>query len=371
MVWFIITHIFSTLVAFVGIGRLSEREKDLEILILRHQLDIIERKQKTPIKPNQVEKMTLAVLTNKLKEVTNRSTNQLRDTLRIFQPATVLKWHRELVRRKWTTDHKNNGGRPKISKETEDLIVRLANENPRWGYGKIEGELLKLGFRVSQTTIRNILNRNGIVPSPVLNGSIGWRHLMKHYGEQILACDFFTIETLWLKTLYVFFFIELGTRRVHLAGITTNPNSAWVTQQARQFVWELDEKDAEFRFLIRDRDSKYTTVFDTVFASSGMHVIPTPLKAPNANAYAERWVRTVRGECLDHLLIMNETHLHRVLKSYIAYYETARPHQGLGQQMPVPRKNDPNTGPIRKREVLGGIINDDYRTPLNPPVFLN
>ena len=131
MVWFIITHIFSTLVAFVGIGRLSEREKDLEILILRHQLDIVERKQKTPIKPNKAEKMTLAVLTNKLKQIANRSTNQLRNTLCIFQPATVLNWHRELVRRKWTTEHKNQGGRPKIDQEMEDLIVRLATENSR------------------------------------------------------------------------------------------------------------------------------------------------------------------------------------------------------------------------------------------------
>lgn len=184
MQWFIITHIFSTLVEFVGISRLSEREKDLEILILRHQLDILERKQKTPIKPNQVEKMMLAVLTGKLKQITNWSTNQPRNTLRIFQPATVLKWHRELVRRKWTTEHKNKGGRPKIDQEMKELIVRLANENPRWGYGKIEGELLKLGLKVSQTTIRGILKRNGIVPSPVRNGSIGWRHLMKHYKQR-------------------------------------------------------------------------------------------------------------------------------------------------------------------------------------------
>ncbi len=370
MVWLIITHIFSTLLEFIGIGSLSEREKDLEILILRYQLDILERKQKTPIKPNQVEKMTLAVLTNKLKQITNRSTNQLRNTLRIFQPATVLKWHRELVRRKWTQEQANKGGRPKISQEMEDLIVRLAHENPRWGYGKIEGEMLKLGFKLSQTTIRNILNRHGIVPAPVRNGSIGWQHLMKHYKEQILACDFFTVETLWLKTLYVFFFIELGTRRIHLAGITTNPDSAWVTQQARQFMWELDDNDATFRFLIRDHDSKFTQAFDTVFASGGIHVIPTPLKAPNANAYAERWVRTVREECLDHLLIMNEMHLQRALKSYINYYENARPHQGLNQQMPIPQ-NSPDTGPVRKREVLGGIINDYYRAQAGSSLYLH
>ncbi len=371
MVWFIITHIFSTLLELIGIGRLSDQEKDLEILILRHQLDILERRQKMLLKPNKAEKMALAVLTNKLKQMTNRSSTQLRNTLRLFQPATVLKWHRELVRRKWTTEHKNNGGRPKIDPELEHLIVRLAKENSRWGYSKIEGELLKLGFKISQTTIRNVLNRHGIVPSPVRNGSIGWRHLMKHYKKQLLACDFFTVETLRLKTLYVFFFIELGTRRIHLAGITSNPNSAWVSQQARQFVWGLDEHNAVFRFLIRDHDSKYTQVFDKVFASHGVHVIPTPLKAPNANAYAERWVRTVREECLDHLLIVNETQLQRILKSYIHYYETARPHQGLGQQMPIPRKKSPNSGLIHKHEVLGGIINDYYRSRRSATVILN
>jgi hypothetical protein len=157
-----------------------------------------------------------------------------------------------------------------------ELDCSSPQENPRWGYGKIEGELLKLGIKVSQTTIRNILDQNGIVPAPVRNGSIGWRQLMSHYKEQILACDFFTVETIWLKTLYVFFFIKLGTQRVHLAGITAIPDSDWVAQQARQFVWELEDNDAAFRFLIRDRDSKFTNKFDTVFQSEGIHVIPTP-----------------------------------------------------------------------------------------------
>lgn len=339
---------------------LSNHEKDLEILILRHQLDILERKQTRPIRPSKAEKLTLAVLTDRLKTMSNRSASQLRDVVRIFQPETVLKWHRELVRCKWTQDHQNKGGRPKIDSELEALIVRLAEENPRWGYGKIEGELIKLGVKISQTTIRNVLNRNGIVPAPVRFGSIGWRLLMKHYKEQIIACDFFTIETFRLKTLYVFFFIELVSRRVHLAGITANPNSAWVTQQARQFVWHLEENDAALHFLIHDRDSKFTNAFDNVFKSASFHVINTPLRAPDANAYAERWVRTVREECLDHLLIMNQTHLKRVLDSYIRYYEASRPHQGLNQRIPIPKESVPYSGQVRKREVLGGIINDYY-----------
>lgn len=363
MFWSVAAIVFSALLDLFNLRGLSNHEKDLEILILRHQLDILERKRSQPIKISKAEKLTLAVLTDKLKTMSNRSAIQLRNAVRIFHPETVLKWHRELVRRKWTQNHPNKGGRPRIDQELEALIVRLAEENPRWGYGKIEGELIKLGIRLSQTTIRNVLNRNGIVPAPVRFGSIGWRRLMKHYKEQIIACDFFTVETFWLKTLYVFFFIELGSRRVHLAGITANPDSAWVTQQARQFVWNLEENDATPHFLIHDRDSKFTNAFDNVFKSADLHVIHTPLRAPDANAYAERWVRTVREECLDHLLIMNQTHLKRVLDSYISYYETSRPHQGLDQQTPVPRKPVPYSGQVRKHEVLGGIINDYYCAP--------
>jgi len=194
---------------------------------------------------------------------------------------------------------------------------------------------------------------------------------MNHYKEQMLACDFFTVETIRLKTLYVFFFIEFGTRRVHLAGITTNPDSDWTAQQARQFVWQLEENESDSRFLLRDRDSKYGTVFDPIFESEGIHVIPTPIRAPNANAFAERWVRTVREECLDHMLILNEAHLQRVLNEYVGYYEQARPHQGLDQQTPIPRPPSDASGIIQKRKILGGIINDYYRAPTNTPLYLH
>ena len=185
MGWFILTHFFSNLLAFLSLGHKSTADKDLEILILRHQLNILARKQPKPIKPTRTEKLILAVLVNKLKQHTHRSTQQLREIVRIFQPETVLKWHRQLVRRKWTYARKRRGGRPRLSPEIEGLIVRLAKENPRFGYGKLEGELLKLGFRVSRTTIRNVLDRHQIVPAPVRSGSLGWRQLMTHYREQI------------------------------------------------------------------------------------------------------------------------------------------------------------------------------------------
>ena len=182
------------------------------------------------------------------------------------------------------------------------MILRLVRENPRWGYGKIEGELLKLGFDASRTTIRNVLKCHKVEPAPVRSGSIGWRQLMTHYKEQILACDFFTVETIWLRTLYVLFFIELSSRRIHLAGVTANPNEMWVTQQARQLICELDDREPPLCFLIHDHDGKFTGAFETLFRSEGIRIIPTPYQAPNANSYAERWVRTAREECLDHIL---------------------------------------------------------------------
>lgn len=280
--------------------------------------------------------------------------------IRIFQPETVLRWHRQLVRYKWTYSSKKGVGRPKVRRELENLIIRIAKENPRWGYGKIQGELFKLSFKVSQSTVRNILNRYGILPSSVRNGAIGWRQLMAHYKGQILACDFFTVETIWLQTLYVLFFIELGTRRVYFAGITANPDQAWITQQARQIVWKLTDRESSLRFLIHDNDSKFSRAFDTVFESEGVHVIHTPFHAPNANAYAERWVRTVREECLDHILVLNVAHLQRVLLEYTEYYNSFRPHQGIQQRTPIPYKAPKGVHSIQCRKLLGGIIHDYY-----------
>jgi len=177
----------------------------------------------------------------------------------------------------------------------------------------------------------------------------------------VLACDFFTIETLFLKMITVLFFIDIGTRRVHLAGCIAHPTAAWVTQQARQLAWTLQEAGAAPRFLIHDRDAKFPPAFDTVFASEGVAVVRTPYRAPNANAYAERWVRSVRAECLDHLLIAGEAHLRRVLTEYVAFYNHARPHQGLEQRCPVALPPPVRDGPVRRRERLGGLLHDYYR----------
>jgi transposase InsO family protein len=279
----------------------------------------------------------------------------------IFRPETLLRWHRELVRRKWTFHSAAKPGRPPLAHGVQQLIVRMAQDNPRWGYLRISGELLKLGYSVDPITIRQVLKQHHLPPAPQRGQSgVGWRPFLNHYRHQMLACDFLTIETLWLKTVYVLFFIELGTRRIHLAGCTTQPAAAWVTQQARQLTWALQDQQTPIAFLIHDRDAKFGPTFDAVFHSEQIEIIRTPLRAPNANAYAERWIRSVRQECLDHLLIVNETHLKRVLTEYITFYNARRPHQGIEQRTPIPYAKTEVTNSVKSRPVLGGIFHDYY-----------
>ncbi len=220
-------------------------------------------------------------------------------------------------------------------------------------YSKLHGEVRKLGYDLGRTTVRTILKRHRVPPSPTRakHGS-SWRIFLRHYQDQILACDFFTAETVWLKTIYVLFFIEFGTWRVHLAGCTATPTTAWVTRQARQMRWELDDRAMPMRFLIHDRDTTFSAAFDTVFAAENSTIIRTPYQAPKANAFAERWVRSVREECLDYLLIVNEWHLQRILQEYVTYFNHTRPHQGIDQQCPVRqlrplrRRPDPTVGRV-------------------------
>ena len=280
----------------------------------------------------------------------------------VFKPDTVIGWHRAAARRKWTYRQESKRGRPRTAKKIEHLIIRLALENRDWGYGKTEGELKKLGIEPDKDTVAHILDRHGIPPAPQRGGSPSWRQLMSHYRDQILACDFFTIETLFLKTLYVLFFIDLGTRRVYFADCTEHPTKAWVTQQARQMVWQLEDRDLPIRFLIHDRDTKFTDSFDTVFRSEKLKIVRTSYRAPNANAFAERWVRTVREECLDKLIIINQQHLRRVMLEYTSYYNSTRPHQGSEQRIPVPQREPVvDSGPVLCHDVLGGIIHDYQR----------
>ncbi len=235
----------------------------------------------------------------------------------LVTPATLLRWHRRLVARRWRYSGRN--GRPPIGGEISALVLRLARENPRWGYQRIVGELHGLGLAVSATTVRKILRQAGLGPAGERAG-LSWRAFLRAQAKSMLAVDFFTVETVSLQRLYVLFFVELANRLVHLAGCTANPTGAWVTQQDRQITWTLRERSTPVRFLIRDRDSKFTRDFDAVFATEGITIIKTPVRAPKANAFAERFVRTARAECLDWLLIMNRSHLERVLGVFIDHY---------------------------------------------------
>src|ERR671935_347793 len=268
--------------------------KDIELLVLRHELEILRRQVARP-QLGMVDRALLAAAACHLPRSSRR--------MLLVTPRTLLRWHQALVRRKWG-QAAGRRGRPKLPAEVRELVWRLARENPRWAHRRICGELAKLGLRVSPTSIRRLLAQARLEPAPRRSGP-SWREFLRAQAASIIACDFFTVETILLRRFYVLFFIAHASRRVWLAGCTRNPTGEWVTQQARNLAFDLGESGV--RFLIRDRDSKYSGRFDEVFRSEGIRIVKTPVRAPKANALAERFVRTVRSECLDWRVI-----LHRV-----------------------------------------------------------
>ncbi len=219
-----------------------------------------------------------------------------------------------------------------------------------------------MGVQLAATTVRMILRQAGMPPADTRAG-LGWREFLRAQAQSMIACDFFTVETLWLGRLYVLFFIELGSRRVHLAGCTTNPNGTWTAQQARQLAWSLSERLTPVRFLIHDRDSKFSRTFDEVFRSEGVEIIRTPFRAPKANAFAERWVGTVRRDCLDWIMITSRRQLEQVLRVYVDHYNNHRPHRALGLLPPTPERrlrlvSPTSAGYIHRRDRLGGLIHE-------------
>jgi transposase InsO family protein len=278
----------------------------------------------------------------------------------LVTPRTLLRWHQALVRRKWR-QAAGRRGRPKLPAEVRELVLRLARENPRWGHRRICGALAKLGFRVSPTSIRRLLATAKLGPAPRRAGP-SWREFLRAQAAGLVACDFFTVESVFLRRYYVLFFIGHASRRVWVAGCTMNATGAWVTQQARNLGLEF--ADRGMRFLIRDRDNKYSGPSDEVFRSEGIRIVKTPVRAPKANAIAERFVRTVRTECLDWLLILNRRHLERVLRIYVDHYNRQRPHRALKLQPPQPETLEPQpaVGEICRRDRLGGLIHEYYRT---------
>jgi len=329
----------------------NELSTEVELLVLRHQLKVLKRQVGRP-RLRRRDRLFMAAI--------SRVLPRARWSSFLVSPQTLLRWHRELVRRKWTFGRRPAGGRPPIPDEVRDLILRMGRENPRWGCIRIRGELAKLGIGVSATKIRTLLRANGIGPAPRRDGPT-WSQFLRSQAEGILALDFFTAESVLLRTIYVLFAIHLSSRRVHVLGVTRNPDSAWVTQQARNLA--MGERFDGIRLVIRDRDAKYTGPFDEVFRSEGIRTIRTPILAPRANAFAERWVRTVRAECLDWMLIFGRRRLEHVLRAYVAHYNRARPHRGLELRTPEPRPDRarwPSDRPtVRTQRVLGGLIRED------------
>jgi putative transposase len=311
---------FAKLLAWMALRIRSDTAKDIEILVLRHQLAVLQRRRPRP-RISWTDRAIIAAF-GRLLPVHRRLGL-------LVTPSTILRWHRQLVRRRWTTP-RTRPGRPAIPAGVRALVLRLATENPTWGYRRVHGELAGLGYRMGASTVWKILHTAGIDPAPRRAGPT-WAQFLHTQAQAILACDLFHLDTITLHRLYAFFVIEHATRRVHVLGITAHPTGAWLTQQARNLFMDLDDAGRQFRFLIRDRDAKYTAAFDAVFTAIDIRIIKTPVRAPRANAIAERFVGTIRRELLDRILIVNQRHAAAVLREF------ERQQDGLRGEVPLLR----------------------------------
>jgi len=345
--------IFVRLCGWLVLPGRSSASKDAELLVLRHEVAILRRTNPRP-RLDWADRAVMAALIRYLP-------GKLR-AHRLITPGTVLRWHRRLVTRKWTYPH--GAGRPPVSAAIAALIGRLAAENRSWGYQRIQGELLKLGHRVSASTIRRVLRALKIPPAPKRHTDATWRQFLRAQGTTILATDFFHVDcTVTLQRLYVLFVMEIGSRYVHILGVTANPDGPWTTQQIRNLLMDLGNRATDFRFLVRDRAGQFTASFDAVLAGAGIEVVKIPPRSPRANAYAERFVLTARTEVTDRMLIFGERHLRSVMAEYARHYNGRRPHRALQLQPPRPDHPiaDLSRERVKRRPVLGGLLNEYER----------
>ena len=327
----------------------SDAAKDVEILTLRHEVAVLRRTNTRPAL-TWLDRAVLSALSRLLPAPLRQ--------LRLVSPRTLLRWHARLVARRWTYPHRRPG-RPATAPPIRALVLRMARENPRWGYRRIQGELVGLGHAVAASTVWKILKNAGLDPAPRRAGPT-WRQFLSAQAHAILAVDVAHVDTVFLRRLYVLVVVEHSRRRVHIAGITAHPTDVWVTQQARNLLMDLGDRADRFRFLIRDRDSKFTAAFDAVFTGVDIRIIRTPTRAPRANAIAERFIGTLRRECLDHVLITGRRHLAAVLSEYVQHFNTHRPHRSLHQRPPAGDTQPRSEAAIRvlRRDRLGGLLHE-------------
>jgi putative transposase len=328
----------------------SDAAKDTEILVLRHEVAVLRRQVARP-KPDWADRAVIAVLAGLLPGAPAAAPDRGTGHAAGLAPALGQE-EMDLLERAGTAAGPGSGPRARGATGTAE---------PGWGYRRIRGELNGLGYRVGEGTIRRILAAAGLGPAP-RRASTTWRQFLAAQASGILACDFLHVDTVLLQRLHVLFVMEIQTRAVHILGVTAHPAGAWTTQQARNLLMDLGERASGFRFLIRDRDGKFTTAFDGVFSGGGVRVIKTPVQSPRANSFAERFVGTLRRECLDHVLILGEGHLREVLAEFARHYNGHRPHQSLQQEPPrQPGRAVDISARIERRQVLGGLISEYHR----------
>jgi putative transposase len=342
--------IFSQLLSWLTLLPRAPSSKDIELLVLRHEVAVLRRTNPKP-RLDWADRALLAALIRRLPAALRGH--------RLVTPATVLRWHRRLVTKKWT--YPNRSGRPPFHLAIVALIERLARENETWGYQRIQGELLKLGHRFGASSIRRILKRRRIPPAPLRATDTSWRRFLRAQASSMLAVDFFHVDcAITLKRIYVFFALEVGSRYVHILGATSHPTGPWTTQQARNLLMDLDDRATSFRFLVRDRAGQFITSFDAVLPGADIATVKIPPQCPRANCFAERFVLTARTELTDRILIFGERHLRIVLARYAAHYNGRRPHRALQLRPPRPDHPAPRLDRqrIRRRPVLGGLISE-------------
>jgi putative transposase len=344
------------LFAWLRLSRRSESWKAAEILLLRHQLTVLQRQGEARPTMSWADRALIALL---LDVVPKRCRAGL---CLIVTPQTVLRWHRDIVRRRWAdkSRHKDHG-RPRTHRNITAAVLRLAKKNPGWGYRRIHGELAGLGIQVAPSTVWEILTKAGIPPAPRRAGPT-WAQFLHAQAQAIIATDFFTVDLLDGTSAYVLAVIEHATRRIRILGITAHPTDAWVTQMARNLLMDLNGHVESIKFLVRDRDTKFTAAFDTVFTSTGIRILRSPIRAPRANAIMERWIGSCRRELLDQTLIWNQRHLLRALRDYETHHNAHRPHRSLDQAAPLKplpaAVTDLDNLHLQRQRRLGGIINE-------------